>query len=71
MQETINSAYGYISNPGNANDQNQAFNFEYVIDDGKWYFPCTQFIGMKIRRVVRETTRKHCYQYGHLEGRTK
>ena len=70
MQVAINYAYGDRSNPGNANDHNQAFNVEDIISDEKCYCPCTQCRGMKRRRLVRETFRKHFSQYGHMEGGT-
>jgi hypothetical protein len=36
--------------------------------DGKCYFPCYECRGLKRRRVVRKTTEKHCFTYGHCEG---
>ena len=39
-----------------------------IIVDGKFYYPYMQFKGIKIRRVGRSTTRKHCLKHGHLEG---
>ena len=52
MQATIKFTYGHSSNPGNENDQNQAFNVEDVIDDGNCYFRFMKCIGMKRRTVV-------------------
>lgn len=38
------------------------------IGDGKCYFPCMKWKGIKRRRINKSTTIKHCLEYGNLEG---
>ena len=37
------------------------------LGDGKCWLPCKNCKGMKIR-ILRSTTIKHCWEYGHLKG---
>jgi len=41
------------------------------IGDERCYCPCTKCKGIKRRRINMSTTRKHCYEHGHLEGGNK
>ena len=39
-----------------------------VKGDGKHYFPCNDCIGLKMRRILRKSAKKHCKEKGHAEG---
>jgi hypothetical protein len=40
-----------------------------ALGDRKCYFPCKKCRGYNRRRLLIKTTKKHCREYGHLEGR--
>jgi hypothetical protein len=37
--------------------------------DQKCYYACKKYRGYDKRRILIKTTKKHCSEYGHLEGR--
>jgi hypothetical protein len=40
-----------------------------ALGDQKCYFLCKKCKGYNRRRLLIKTTKKHCSEYGHLEGR--
>ena len=38
-----------------------------VKGDGKCYFPCNDFRGLRMRRILGTTNEKHCKDKGHAE----
>jgi len=68
MQKVIDSILGDKSNQDNRCVQNEYFHVQSIISDGKCWSPYTQCKGIKRKRVVKATTRKHCWDNGHLEG---
>ena len=36
--------------------------------DGKCYFPCNYCMGLRTRRILRTSAKKHCKEKGHAKG---
>ena len=71
IQVVIAYVFNEKSNHNKTYDHNQDIDIEYIIDDGKWYSPCIKCKGMKRRRIIKSTSRKHCWDHGHREGGKK
>ena len=41
--------------------------FGQASEDRKCYFPCKKCKGLKIRRILIITAKRHCRTYGHVE----
>jgi len=62
------NSFPETSNRDKSSDHNQPIDIQGIIGDGKCYCPCMQCKGIKIRRVLKETTGKHCLEYRHFKG---
>jgi hypothetical protein len=51
--------------PGGQGDVRSALE---ALGDRKCYFPCKICRGYNRRRLLIKTTKRHCREYGHLEG---
>jgi len=38
-------------------------------EDRRCYFPCRHYKGLRPRIILIKTAKKHCRDYGHVEGR--